>query len=185
VEIAEVEAARNTEVAAVAEAPAASDLPLWQVQSGALALSVTQLGNVIAGQFDSWQADIRYDPEAAGADKGSVVVTIDIASLSLGTVAGQAMGADYFDSAQFPTARYEAALIEQDGTLMSKGTLTIKGIAVALEFPVALTIDGDVAQASGAFALDRRAFGIGDTVPDEGTLRFGVDLTFELDATRQ
>ena len=185
VEIAEVEAARDTEVAAMAEAPATSDLPLWQVQSGTLALKITQLGNMVAGQFDSWQADIRYDPEATGADKGSVVVTIDIASLSLGTVAGQAMGADYFDSAQFPTARYEAALIEQDGALVSKGTLTIKGIAVPLEFPVALTIDGDVAQASGAFALDRRAFGIGDTVPDEGTLGFGVDLTFELEAARQ
>jgi polyisoprenoid-binding protein YceI len=69
--------------------------------------------------------------------------------------------------------------------LSAVGSLTIKGIAVPLTLPVALRVEGDQAEASGAFTLDRRAFGIGDTVPDEGTLGFGVDLNFTLKATRQ
>ncbi|MCG7492627.1 cytochrome b/b6 domain-containing protein [Thalassobius sp. Cn5-15] len=168
-----------------ATATAASTLPVWQVEDGTLALEITQLGNLISGQFDNWQADIRYDPEATGTDKGAVSVDIDIASLSLGTVAAQAMGADYFDSAEFPTARYEATLQDIDGALSAVGSLTIKGIAVPLTLPVALRVEGGQAEASGAFTLDRRAFGIGDTVPDEGTLGFGVDLNFTLKATRQ
>lgn len=181
------EAVQTTETAAAT--PAADR---WQVQDGQLGLNIRQLGNPVSGGFETWQAAIRYDPDASGPVKGSVRVEVDIASLTLGTVTAQALGADYFDSAQFPVAIYEAEL-QQDadnagGQLWAKGQLVIKGVSVALDFPVTLVITDDEAQetaeATGVFSLDRRDFGIGDVVPDEGTLGFGVDLQFDLTATR-
>ena len=166
-------------------APAASDLPSWQVADGALTLSIQQLGNAVNGSFETWQAQILFDPDADPAQMGQIRVEIDIASLSLGTVSAQAMGSDYFDSAAFPTALYQADLAEIDGTLTATGTLQIKETSVPLAFPIDLTLAEGTATAAGSFTLDRRDFGIGDTVPDEGTLGFAVALSFNLTAQRQ
>ncbi|MEC8294840.1 MAG: cytochrome b/b6 domain-containing protein, partial [Pseudomonadota bacterium] len=146
-------------------ATATADLPSWQVAEGALNLSIQQLGNAVNGSFETWQAQILFDPDADPAQMGEIRVEIDIASLSLGTVSAQAMGPDYFDSAAFPTAIYQADLAEIDGTLTATGTLTIKETSVPLAFPVDLTLAESTATASGSFTLDRRDFGIGDTVP--------------------
>jgi len=169
-----------------ADSPAATaDLPSWQVADGVLNLTIQQLGNAVNGNFETWQAKILFDPDADPAQMGEIRVEIGIASLSLGTVSAQAMGPDYFDSAAFPTAIYQADLAEVDGTLTATGTLTIKEISVPLAFPVDLTLAESTATAAGSFTLDRRDFGIGDTVPDEGTLGFAVALSFNLTAQRQ
>jgi len=174
-----------TAVQTAENATATADLPSWQVTEGALNLTIQQLGNAVSGNFEIWQAQILFDPEADPAQMGEIRVEIDIASLSLGTVSAQAMGPDYFDSAAFPTAIYQADLAEVDGTLTATGTLTIKETSVPLAFPVDLTLAESTATASGSFTLDRRDFGIGDTVPDEGTLGFEVALSFNLTAQRQ
>jgi cytochrome b561/polyisoprenoid-binding protein YceI len=174
-----------TAVQTTDSASATADLPSWQVAEGALNLTIQQLGNAVSGNFEIWQAQILFDPEADPAQMGEIRVEIDIASLSLGTVSAQALGPDYFDSAAFPTAIYQADLAEVDGTLTGTGTLTIKETSVPLAFPVDLTLAESTATASGSFTLDRRDFGIGDTVPDEGTLGFEVALSFNLTAQRQ
>lgn len=167
------------------DASATTELPSWQVADGALTLSIQQLGNAVNGSFEIWQAQILFDPDANPAQMGEIRVEIDIASLSLGTVSAQAMGPDYFDSAAFPTAIYHAHLAEIDGTLTATGTLTIKETSVPLAFPVDLALAEGNATAAGSFTLDRRDFGIGDTVPDEGTLGSAVALSFNLTAQRQ
>ena len=174
-----------TDVQTTENATATADLPSWQVADGALNLSIQQLGNAVNGSFETWQAQILFDPDADPAQMGEIRVEIDIASLSLGTVSAQAMGPDYFDSATFPTAIYQADLAEIDSTLIATGTLTIKETSVPLAFPVDLTLSEGTATAAGSFTLDRRDFGIGDTVPDEGTLGFAVALSFNLTAQRQ
>ncbi|CUH63023.1 hypothetical protein TG4357_00435 [Thalassovita gelatinovora] len=156
----------------------------WQVSTGTLDLSVVQMGAKVAGTFTGWSAQIDYDETATTARKGQIDVTIPIAGLRLGTVSDQAQGPDYFDADQFPTARYQAALIAENGTLTAQGQLSIKGHTVALSFPVTLDLDGDTAHAQAAFRLDRRAFGIGGGIADASTLGFDVDLSFDLTAIR-
>ncbi|SFR04823.1 cytochrome b/b6 domain-containing protein [Poseidonocella sedimentorum] len=163
---------------------AASDLPLWTVESGTLGIDVVQMGAAIAGSFAAWQADIAYDPEAAGPNKGTVDVTIDIASLTLGSVTSQAMSAEYFDADTHPTARFAAEIIEGDNGLEAQGTLSLKGTEEPVTLPFTLTIDGDTATMSGRTTLDRRAFGIGQSVSDAGTLGFDVTVSVELTANR-
>lgn len=157
----------------------------WKVESGQLQVTVQQMGSAVTGSFADWTANIAYSdtPDDAG-QHGSVDVTVGIASLSLGSVTQQAMGADFFNTNDFPTARFTADLMAAEIGQVARGTLTIRGQSVAVEMPFELIIEGDTAKAEGSLPLDRRNFNIGNGVTDEKSLGFGVDVSFELTATR-
>ncbi|WP_439525386.1 cytochrome b/b6 domain-containing protein [Roseovarius mucosus] len=157
----------------------------WQVESGQLQVTVQQMGSAVTGSFEEWTAEIAYSetPDADGKH-GDVTVTVSIASLSLGSVTQQAMGADFFNTAEFPTAIFAADLMSGETGPVARGTLTIRDQSVPVEMPFDLTITGDSAMAMGTLALDRRNFNIGNGVTDEKSLGFGVDMRFELTATR-
>jgi len=157
----------------------------WQVTSGELSIAIQQMGQEVSGQFANWTANITYDetPDAEGKH-GAVEVSIDTGSLSLGSVTDQATGPDFLASGSFPTATYAAVLRQNEDRLVTDGILTIRSIEVPLSFPVTLSIEDDTATASGKTSVDRRAFGIGDSVSDEGSLAFDVVISFDLTATR-
>ncbi len=158
----------------------------WQVDSGDLGLTVKQLGSDVTGSFGNWNADITYAPTADDTGKhGAVEVSIDITSLTLGSVSAQAKGAGYLDATNHPTARFAADLIATDAGHIARGTLTIRDQSVPVEMPFDLAIDGDTASASGALTVDRRDFGIGAAEPTEASLAFAVIINFALTATRQ
>ncbi|MEQ9261191.1 MAG: cytochrome b/b6 domain-containing protein [Roseovarius sp.] len=159
----------------------------WAVQSGRLDIAVQQMGSEVTGSFAEWTADIAYSeaPDAEGRH-GDVTVTVSIPSLTLGSVTKQAMGPDYFAAEQHPTATFAADILATDeGGHVARGTLTIKENAVPVEIPFALTLEGDTAEAQGSLTVDRRDFGIALGTKDEGTLAFGVDISFTLTAERQ
>lgn len=157
----------------------------WQVESGQLQVTVQQLGSAVTGSFGEWTADITYaeTPNADGIH-GHVEVTIGIASFSLGSVTQQAMGADFFNTTEFPTAVFSADLLASASGQFARGTLTIRDQSVPVELPFDLSIAGDTATARGTLSLDRRDFNIGSGVTDEKSLGFGVDVSFELTAVR-
>lgn len=173
--------------------PDAADAPVaataragdWQVQEGSLALSVQQMGIAVAGEFSDWQAEIAFTDDPSQPVNGAVRVEVVIASLALGSVTGQAMGADFFDEAMHPRAVFEADILREGEGFVADGTLSIKGNAVPVRMPFDLVITGDRAEMTGALTLDRRDFGIGASVTEEGTLGFGVAVTVTLTAERQ
>ena len=155
----------------------------WTVTAGTIGISVTQLGSPVAGSFTDWTAAISFDPAATGI-AGEVTTTISIASLTLGSVTSQAMGADFFDSATYPTATFTGTILQDDAGYSADGMLTIKGASLPVSFPFDLTIAGDTAEMSGTLTLDRRDFGIGASMADESSLGFAVDVTLAVSATR-
>lgn len=155
----------------------------WAVQSGTIGIAVTQLGNEVTGEFTDWTAQISFD-EGKGPVVGEVETTINIGSLTLGSVTAQAMGPDFFDQSVFPTAVFTAQLILKEGRYFAEGTLAIKGKSVPVSFPFDLGIADNVAQMSGTVALDRRDFGIADNMADESNLGFTVDVSLALVAER-
>ncbi|KIC08333.1 cytochrome [Leisingera sp. ANG-M1] len=168
--------------APVVAVPAAAGA--WAVQSGTLAISVTQMGSVIQGSFAEWTAVINFEEPAAPGPAGDVEVTIAISSLELGSVAGQAMGADYFDSANFPTAVFKADIEKLAEGYQAAGTLTIKGETVPVTLPFTLDLDGGTAKMAGALTVNRLDFGVGKSLPDESSLAFAVEVAVELEAKR-
>lgn len=80
------------------------------------------------GRFDKKQGSVEFDPAAKTA---KVDLTIDTASLNTGVEAftGHLKSKDFFDVAQFPTARFEAGQATFAGDKLSEiaGTLTLLG----------------------------------------------------------
>ncbi|MFQ6552153.1 cytochrome b/b6 domain-containing protein [Aestuariibius insulae] len=175
-----VEAAPVSAVATPSEASRTNGQGNWQVQGGAINITVQQFGSPVEGQFGEWSAEIDFD-ETTGS--GTVEVDIDISSLSLGSVTDQAMGPSYFDAQAHPEATFRADIspAETDNAYLANGTLTLKGSEIPTSLPFTLIIDGDTAQMEGSLTLDRREFSIGGDDPDPG---YEVPVVITLTAQR-
>jgi len=156
----------------------------WTVQDGEVGLTVTQLGSQVGGSFSDWTSAIEFDPDADGPVKGNVTTTINIASLTLGSVTDQALGPDYFSATDFPTAVFTGDLIEGPNGYEAQGALQIRDVTQPLTFPFDLTIEEDVATMSANLTLNRLDFNIGQSMNDESSLGFAVDVSLTLTATR-
>lgn len=156
----------------------------WQVQEGEIAITVTQFGSEVTGRFKDWTAAITFDDEPIQGVVGDVETQVSIGSLTLGSVTDQAMGRDFFNVADFPTAVFEAELIKGQDGFTADGTLTIKEQSVPLVLPFTLVINGDTAEMQAQTTLDRRAYNIGDNMTDEGQLQFDVGVNISLAASR-
>lgn len=157
----------------------------WTVQEGRLQIRVRQMGSEVTGGFADWTAAITYaeTPDAEGRH-GSVEVVVAIPSLTLGSVTAQAMGKEFFNAEQHPTATFAADLMAVEGGHVARGSLTIKGQSVPVEMPFTLTIEDGTARAEGGLTVDRRDFAIGMGTQDPGALGFEVTIAFDLLATR-
>ena len=177
------EAETRPEPAATAAQPAAASG--WAVQQGTLGISVKQGGNDISGQFGQWQAQIDYAPET---QTGRVDVTIDIASLTLGSVSDSAKGPDFLNASAHPTASFKAEILPPAAAgqpHVAHGTLTIAGKSIETDLPFDLVLEGETATAKGQMQVDRRDFGIGAGYADESTVGFAVVINFDLTAKQQ
>lgn len=156
----------------------------WTVEEGTLAITVQQMGKPVTGSFADWTAAIAFDDPAAPGPAGTVDVQIAIGSLTLGSVTAQAMGADFFDAGQFPTAAFHARIEKTADGYVARGPLTLKGVQAKVELPFTLELDGDTAVMQGTATLDRMIFGIGQSMADNGTLGHEVAISVALTARR-
>lgn len=156
----------------------------WQVQEGTLEITVQQMGKPVTGSFADWTAAISFDAPDRPGPAGEVEVKVAIASLTLGSVTAQAMGADFFDAAAFPTASFSGRIEKTADGYVARGPLRLKGAEVQIELPFTLTLDGDSARMEGALSLDRLAFGIGAGMANESSLGHQVAVRVQLTARR-
>lgn len=156
----------------------------WQVETGTLGLTVTQMNAPVSGSFADWSADITFDAAAPAGPAGEVTVRVSLASLTLGTVTDQAKGPDFLAAGTHPEAVYTATLHRLETGYEARGTLDLRGIAAPLSLPFTLEIDGDRAEMTGRARLDRRAHEVGGSVGDAATLGFDVILDVALTARK-
>ncbi|MFK7870255.1 MAG: cytochrome b/b6 domain-containing protein [Roseobacter sp.] len=156
----------------------------WQVDDGTLAITVMQMGSEVTGSFADWTAAISFDETVESGIAGQVDVTISIGSLTLGSVTGEAMKADYFNTEAFPTATFTADIIRGENGYVAEGALTIKEQSLPLSLPFDLTLTEGVAEMSSSTTLDRRGYNIGNSQTDPGTLGFDVAVSVSLTATQ-
>lgn len=156
----------------------------WTVTEGTLGFAINQMGSEIQGSFANWSADIRFEEVVTEGSHGSVSVTIDTTSLTLGSVTDQAKAADFFDVATHPTATFDARILPTETGYLADGVLTLRGVTAPLQLPFDLLIAGNVATMTGTTQIDRRTFGMGATYGDEATVGFNATVTTNLVATR-
>lgn len=154
----------------------------WAVQDGTLEITVIQLGGPVTGSFADWTAAISFDEAVETGTAGSVEVIVSIGSLTLGSVTSEALGTDFFNAEAFPTAQFNATIERSPEGYAAVGTLTIKDQTLPVTLPFTLDVTENVATMQGGLTLDRRAFAIGNSQQDEGSLGFAVDVTVALTA---
>lgn len=175
-----------TAVAPTTETAAETAAGNWQVLDGTLGFSIKQMGADVSGSFATWTADITFDPVATDGKHGTVTVTIDTASLTLGSVTDQAKGPDFFDVATHPKAVFTATILPAgEGSYVADGTLDLRGVTAPLQLPFSLSIEGDTATMAGLATIDRRTFGLGATYADESSVGFNAAVTVNLTATKR
>jgi polyisoprenoid-binding protein YceI len=131
-----------------------------------LEFEFVQAGAKNKGKFLKFPVTLEFAPDAAPA--GRLDVTVDIASLNTADKDRDETlrGADLFDAAKFPQARFLATRIEKTGAgYVAQGKLTIRG--VTRDVPVAFTFrdanEGGktVGYLAGSTTIHRLDFGVG------------------------
>jgi cytochrome b561/polyisoprenoid-binding protein YceI len=157
----------------------------WAVEDGSIDITVLQLGSEVSGSFAEWTSAITFDETAESGDVGSVITTVAIPSLTLGSVTDQAMGADFFDAATNATATFDAILTRNtNGSYLAEGTLTIKGKEAPVSMPFNLSVDDGLALMNAELVLKRLDFGIGASMQDESSLGFDVVVRIAVTARK-
>ncbi|TMM54297.1 cytochrome b/b6 domain-containing protein [Sulfitobacter sabulilitoris] len=156
----------------------------WQVEDGKIEITVQQMGSAVTGSFADWTAAIAFDETVTQGPAGSVEVTIAIGSLKLGSVTDQAMGADFFNAEAFPTATFTADILAGAEGYTAEGKLSLKDSDVPVSLPFTLAITDDTARMQGNLTLDRRDFGIGQSMKDESSVGFSVAVDVAVTASK-
>ena len=150
-------------LAVALSAPAFADQKLLPAQSE-VAFTSRQMGVPVDGKFRAFDAQVAFDPKKPEAAK--IGLTIDIASVALGAAESEAELAKqpWFDTKKFPQATFQSTSVKPTGPgkFDVAGKLAIKGNARDVVVPVTLSQAGGTTTATGAFALKRLDFKIGE-----------------------
>jgi len=145
-----------------------------------------QMGVPVEGRFQKFNAKIVFNPSKA--DQSNIAFTVDMASATLGVKETDAElpKAEWFNTAKFAQATFQSTAVKAlgAGKFEVAGKLSIKGATQQVLVPVTLTQAGANTTATGAFAIKRLAFKIGDNewsdtsmVADEVQVKFKFALT--------
>lgn len=171
--------------APAAAAPAATAAKLVPAQSD-IAFTFRQMGVPVDGHFKKFDAQLAFDPKNAAA--GKVTLAIELGSATIGDAATDAelVKPEWFDTKKIPTATFQSTSIKTlgGGKFEVAGKLTIKGQVRDAVVPVALAQAGGTTTATGAFAMKRLDFKIGDGEwKDTSIVANDVQVKFKLAIT--
>lgn len=187
------ELAPATAVAPVTGAPATAaptGAPsAWTVNraQSAIRFSGEHAGVAFDGQFARWRADIRFDPNNLDASRASVTIETGSASDGVALHDQSLPQAEWFNSAEHPTATFRTTRIRHrsGSEYEARGTLTIKGRAIDIDMPFTLTIEGDRATMTGRAEIDRREADLGmSSDPDAEYVSREIAVSVRVVATR-
>ena len=136
-----------------------------------------------AGEFKTWQAEIKFDP--ADLSQASAKITVDLASEHSAEpdFDDGLKGVLGFQVSKFPQARFVTTRISSRGgdAYTAEGTLTLRGITKPVSLPFTLTFAGNGAHMVGKAVVLRTDFGIGrgpweSSAPVDHSVTVTVDL---------
>jgi polyisoprenoid-binding protein YceI len=157
----------------------------WKVvpETSSVSFVGAQQGTKFNGRFPTFAAHITLD--AADPTKGTIVGTVDTASVNTRDHDRDAalLEKDWFDTKQFPEARFESQKIERtaDG-YQAAGQLTIKGTTKPAVMKFTFTApDKATAQFTGNLLINRFDFNVGEGWNDTSWVAQEVSIDIKLD----
>jgi polyisoprenoid-binding protein YceI len=171
-------------------APAPAHAAGWQVDPArsSIKVEIDQTGKPLAARFESFAAEITFDPKNLA--KAAVVVTVDLASFRSGDAQRDQMAIsnELLAASSGPTARYESRKFTARGgdRYDVEAELTLKGVSRPLSHTATIAITGDEARAQGQVVLTRTDFGVGaNQFPRGDQIGLAVTVRFDLVAHRR
>lgn len=136
----------------------------WQIdhERSRLGFIATQQGGEFEGEFESFEAEMRFSPDDLANSRFDV--TIDIASINTGSSLrdDELPGETWFYVERFPTATYVTREIRAAGDgYEAVGELTIRGNTHEVVLPFTWRTEGDTAHMDGRVDIDRTRYGVG------------------------
>ncbi len=171
----------------VAEGDIGETAPRWCMleEKSSISFEAIQNGAPVTGVFESFTADITFDPR--NLEHSKVVVTVDMASVStaFAEVAETLKTTGWFDVAKFPQAVFTTRSIHHviDNKYEADAALTIRNQTVPLTLNFTLDEYEDKGAAiSGEAVISRNAYNIGqgewaDTSVIKDEVRVKVKVT--------
>jgi len=122
-----------------------------------------QLGVPLDGHFKQFAAQVAFDPKKPQTSK--IAIQIDLGSVAVNADANaELVKPDWFNTPKFPKATFQSGAIKPlgNGRFEVAGKLAIKGLARDVTVPVQLTQAKGLTTATGAIALKRLDFKVGE-----------------------
>lgn len=174
---------------ALAAAPAAKPAPL----SGTIGFVGSKVTGSHSGDFKKWSGSVTL---AGGkAEGGKLEFTVQTASVVADEgsrndwtpkLEEHLKGADFFDTAKFPTATFASSEIKAGGSGGShtvKGNLTLRGVTKVVSFPVTIVVKGSEVSGKTEFSINRKHFGLVYAGKADDLIRDGVVLKIDVKAS--
>jgi polyisoprenoid-binding protein YceI len=140
--------------------------------------SVNHFGfNDYFGEFTGAAGTLKLDPKDLGASRIDVTVPVESISTTNAKLDGELRGAEWFDTAQFPTMRFVSTRITRTGGSTAKvaGNLTLHGVTKPVVFDATFNAAGPnpftktyTAGFSVHGQIKRSEFGVAKYVPIVG-----------------
>ena len=157
-----------------------------QPKQSQLTFTATQAGAAFEGKFESFDADIRFDPSDIANSRFEVKVELGSVDTRDGERDDTLKGPDLFSVKQFPTATYVAERFQHRGgsNFAAQGKLTLRGVTrdVPIEFTFETNNTG--AWLKGSAKLNRLDFGVGqgewqdtESIANEVQVQYALLLT--------
>jgi polyisoprenoid-binding protein YceI len=168
--------------------PIAAEPGRWHVDYGASHLGFTaeQAGAKFNGEFKSFEADVRFDPNALGESSATVSIATGSVATENGERDGILRGTGWFESETFPKATFSAhEFAKTDTGYVAKGELEIRSVRVPVAFQFTLKESAGHIELTGTAKLDRLALGLGlGDWADTKWIGKDVDVTVTLVGSR-
>lgn len=174
---------------ALAAAPAAKPAPL----SGTIGFVGSKVTGSHTGDFKKWSGSVTL---AGGkAEGGKLEFTVQTASVVADEgsrndwtpkLEEHLKGADFFDTAKFPTATFASTEIKAGGSGGShtvKGNLTLRGVTKVVSFPATIVVTGSEVSGKTEFSINRKDFGLVYAGKADDLIRDGVVLKIDVKAS--
>lgn len=163
-------------------APLAGAQPVDLARSQ-LTFTMKQMNVPVSGSFRKFSANIDFNPQKPEAGRADIV--IDTASIALPTreAEAEARKKDWFNTAQFPQARFTSTAMKALGgnRYQVSGRLTLKGVTRDVTAPFTARAENGVTLVEGSLPISRLAFRIGEgSWSDTGTVADDVQLSFRM-----
>lgn len=157
-------------------------------EDSAIGFSYTQMGVTLEGGFDTFSGELHYDPASPESARAAIEVALGSVRTGIAEADGEVQDKSWFNSAVFPTARFESTAVTPlgDDRVEVAGTLTIKGAAQPIVVPATIRQSGDEAVFDGDFTIQRGDFAVGegvwskfDVVANDINVRFRITAAAE------